>query len=72
MIIVTFMLILVGTIMLMKTLCSFRPFEFMPFAGTEGENKKDWEQRKTFHHAPLSLSSVKGNTGSDRSCGDIS
>lgn len=72
MVIVAFMLIPMGTMVLMKTLRTFRPFEFMPFAGTKGKNKEDWEQGKTFHHAPLSLFHVKRNTGSVRSFGDIS
>jgi hypothetical protein len=61
---VLFMLIPVGTMMFMKTFCAFWPFEFMPFAGTEGENKYKREQGKTFHHAPISQSRVKRNTGS--------
>ncbi|MGJ8645228.1 MAG: hypothetical protein ACSHX9_17635 [Luteolibacter sp.] len=54
MVIVTFMFFPMGFTMLMKTLRAFRPFEFMPFAGTEGENKQNREQGKTFHHVPLS------------------
>ncbi|MEP2775965.1 MAG: hypothetical protein ABJQ29_13995 [Luteolibacter sp.] len=59
---VVVMLIPVGVMVLMKAFRTFWPFEFMPFAGTEGENKQNWKQGKTFHRASLSHSHVKRNT----------
>jgi hypothetical protein len=54
MVIVTLMLIAMGTMMLVKALRAFGSLEFMPFTGTKGENRQNSEQSKTFHHVPLS------------------
>ena len=64
--------LIMGAVMFVKTFRTFRAFEIMPFTGTEGENKHEWEQGKTFHHAPLSQSHVKRNTVCNRSARDSS